>query len=82
MSENPFAALGLMFAGVVADRMVDAYVTPSGITQLMAGERPEIGEDKATLAAKERRPFCNASTSYESIDKFVIRVKDERDGET
>lgn len=82
MRENPFAALGVMFAGVIVDRMVDAYVTPTGITLLMAGERPEMEEDGEPVVAQDRGPFHNASKSYESLDKFVVRVKDESGEET
>ena len=38
MSDSAFAPLGMAFAGVVIDKMIDVYVTPAGITQLMAGE--------------------------------------------
>lgn len=82
MRDNPFAALGAMFAGAVVDRMMDAYVTPSGITLLMSGETPEIDEDRETDIGEDHGPFRNASKSYESHDKFVVRVEEETGEET
>ena len=39
MEDNPFAVLGGLLGGVIIDKMVDAYVTPAGITQLMLRRR-------------------------------------------
>lgn len=82
MKGNPFAALGAAFAGVMVDQVVDAYVTPAGITQLMAGEKPKPGTDQASdgSGSSNSKPLANASMSYESLDKFVVRVKGD-DGE-
>lgn len=89
MQDNPFAALGAAFAGMVVEKMVDAYVTPTGITQLMVGENPEPGFDqrdykkreKSSSAEPEPEPFAQATMAYESFDKFVIRVDAEEGGE-
>ena len=39
MKDNPFAALGAAFGGVMVDKMVEAYVTPTGITGLIGRRR-------------------------------------------
>lgn len=72
---NPFAAVGAAFAGVMIDKMVDAYVTPAGISQLMLVEKPTptAGGDAGSDSGRE--PFANASRSYESLSKFVVTVK-------
>ena len=74
---NPFAALGVAFAGMMVDKMVDAYVTPVGITQLMAGEKPRPGaaNDDGSADRSDPGPLSDASMSYESLDKFVVKVK-------
>lgn len=76
---NPFAAVGAAFAGMMVDKMVDAFVTPAGITQLMLGEKPnqtESGESAGDFAGDSaREPFANASMSYESLSKFIVTVK-------
>ncbi|MBP8645186.1 MAG: DUF2939 domain-containing protein [Syntrophobacteraceae bacterium] len=83
MKNNPFAALGAAFAGVMVDKMVDAYVTPAGITQLMAGEKPRPGAEQGDGSAGNsgRKPLSDASMSYESLDKFVVKVKGDNGGE-
>jgi hypothetical protein len=77
MKDNPFAAVGAAFAGMMVDKMVDAYVTPVGITQLMAGEKPHPREDSGGESSNspDRKPLSDASMSYESLDKFVVKVK-------
>lgn len=110
LKDNPLAALGAAFAGVLVDKVVDAYVTSAGITQLMAGEKPQPGSKPAPPGGKpgeapsggpagpggpagagggsggtgaggsgpegaERKPLADATMSYESLDKFVVRAK-------
>lgn len=75
MKDNPFAALGAAFAGVMVDKMVDAFVTPAGITQLMSGEKPKTTEGEESASNSVRKPLSDASMSYESLDKFVVKVK-------
>lgn len=75
MKDNPFAALGAAFAGVIVDKMVEAYVTPAGITQLMAGEKPKPGQDAESGRDSGRKPLEDASMAYESMDKFAVKVK-------
>lgn len=38
MRDNPFAALGAALASAMVDKIVDVYVTPAGIRQLMASK--------------------------------------------
>lgn len=81
MKDNPFAALGAAFAGMMVDKMVDSYVTPAGITQLMAGEKPQPEENKESSTVSGQKPLSDASMSYESLDKFVVTVKGDDGGE-
>jgi len=74
VKKDAFAELGAAFAGVMIDRLVDSYVTPAGITQLMAGENPTLEGDKPD-SKSGRKPLSEASRSYESLSKFVVRVK-------
>jgi hypothetical protein len=41
--QNPLAVLGAALANTVVDGLVDTYVTPAGIEQLMRGETPAPG---------------------------------------
>lgn len=77
LKENPFAVLGAAFAGVMIDKALDAYVTPAGITQLMAGNKLDEKSDKVADDNFSNDPFQNSSMAYESTRKFVINVKDD-----
>jgi len=81
--DNPFAALRAALAGVVVDKVVDVYVTPAGISKLMAGEKPKhhIGKEGGNSSSNSgRKPLADASMAYESLDKFVVKVNN-KDGE-
>ncbi len=88
--EHPVKALGAAIGGLLVDKLVDAYVTPAGLMQMMEGEKPEdvvadeiasevTGKDVAGGNAK--KPFQDASYSYEALDRFVASVKDDKSGE-
>lgn len=72
------AALGTAVAGIMVDRLADAfleaYITPAGFTQLMAGDEPSPeGQDSdGNLGCK---PLSDGSSSYESLDKFVVSLE-------
>ena len=77
MKSNAFAVFGAALVGVMVDKMVDAFVTPAGITQLMAGEKPQPQalQDEESSSSTSRKPFSDASMSYESFNKFVVTVE-------
>ena len=77
MKDNPFAALGAAFGGFMVDKMVEAYVTPACITQLMAGEKPKPTEEGESGGSSARKPLSDASMSFESLNKFVVQMKDD-----
>jgi hypothetical protein len=82
IQDNPFAALGAAFAGVMVDKMVDTYVNPAGITQMMAGEKPQSTDGSNDSSNQEKQPFSNASMSYTNANKFVISVLDDERAES
>lgn len=57
------------------------YITPAGITQLMAGEKPTSKEGGGSGDSSSRKPLADASMSYESLNKFVIKIKAKSDEE-
>lgn len=89
-TDNPFAAFGMMLASHVANVMVDALVTPSGLGHLMAGEpAPEDGSSGADetpsqpAAAsagdnpRQDRPLlAHATYHFRDLGHFVARFTD------
>ena len=71
----------------MVNKMVDAFVTPTGITQMMAGEKPNPDSiNPSTQPASHsgsdyRKPWANAAMGYESLNKFVVKVKDDKGDE-
>ena len=76
MDDNPFTAIGAAFGGILVGKMIDVYVTPAGIIELMKGESPDT---ESTGGSTEKRtpsePFANVSMSYESFSKFSVTIK-------
>jgi hypothetical protein len=81
--DNPIEALGVAFGGMLADKLVDAYVTPEGIRLVMQGKQPSSGKDRQAgeTAEGNDKPFDNASFSYNSLNEFTATVKDDETGE-
>ena len=77
VEDNPFVALGAAFGGMFVEKMVDAYITPAGLTQLMSGESPDEKSNEITENSQKNEPFQNTSLSYESMSKFSVIVNDE-----
>jgi len=76
MDDNPFTAIGAAFGGILVGKMIDVYVTPAGIIELMKGESPDT---ESTGGSTEKRtpsePFANVYMSYESFSKFSVTIK-------
>lgn len=78
LEDNPFAAFGAALAGSMVGVMVDAYVTPAGIAQMMKGGNPSsTDEQSGSTPNDEQAPFASASMGYQGINKFVVTVPNE-----
>jgi len=78
---NLFVAFGAAFAGMMVEKMVDVYVTPVGITELMKGDKTESeGPNGDTMVQAQSKPLFNASMSYESFSKFSITTRNSEPG--
>lgn len=78
MEDNPFAVLGGLLGGVIIDKMVDAYVTPAGLIQLMQGEVPDApGTGGDSTREPRERPLEGARYRYEAWDKFSVEMNDD-----
>jgi hypothetical protein len=81
MSTNPFAALGIALAGPMVDSMVDATVTPAGLSQLLAsGSLPDAnrqitGEQVGEASAPSQDIFKSVSMAYQSFNRFQVSIK-------
>jgi Protein of unknown function (DUF2939) len=80
---HPLAIFGSAFADTIINKMVDAYMTPSGVIYMMAGHPPEIVLDgeEVQAASTTEAPFKDATMAYESLNKFVVTAQNTK-GET
>lgn len=74
-ADTPLAALAAGVAVTVADGFVDRLVTPEGLAELMAGQKPALlSTSPGSSGATGRALLDGATYGYASFDKFVIDV--------
>lgn len=76
-----FAALGSAVTGVVVDPVVNAAVTPEGISLLMKGRRPTDKDGESTGDDESWREDVKIARRYEAADKFVVQYRDRESGD-
>lgn len=73
--ENPFAALAAGFATTLVDSMVDALVTPRGLTAIMEGnDLSWNGRPVETAQSDKEQLFNDARYTYDSAKQFSVWV--------
>jgi hypothetical protein len=75
---NPFGALGAALAVTLADRMVEAMVTPEMVRMMLAGQPPRLlarrpGDIPAPSQAPQDAP--ETLMRYEAFDRFVVTMR-------
>lgn len=71
------ATFGGLIIGKMVEKMIDVYVTPAGIMELMKGEILDMeGIGTSTEQQTTSEPFANVVMTYESFNKFSITTKD------
>lgn len=84
LKDNPFASLATAFASGIAEKMISTLVTPSGLVELMKGEKPgkliSGGGTNRTVTPRDNKLFEDAHMRYDGFSKFVIEVPDKNGG--
>lgn len=73
MSDNPFGALGAVFASAMISPMIDALVTPESLGLMMKGDKPQPG--RGSDEAKSNDADVDLSMWYETFDRFVVSAR-------
>ena len=84
--DSPFAALGMLIGGSLVNNMIDAYVTPYGLSQIITDkfqfpiDKPQAARlpDKQTLD----RTFKTASCAYDSPSRFFVTLRGDNGQQT
>lgn len=77
---NGFEALGTMMASAMVDKMVDAIVTPEGMTLMLQGKNvKESQQSNAPIEseAKQEKQKPEYSSGYTSMNDFEVLIKDQ-----
>lgn len=76
MKDNPFGALGMAIGEKIVDSLVDASVTPTGLSNLAAGGKPRQANEVSSASSREQsfELFKNARYSYDGPSKFSAWV--------
>lgn len=75
--DNPFAQMAAGIALALVDGMVDAFVTPAGLAGLSSGRAGGGSESPDGNGESRPEPFRNARYTWESHDRFAIRIPAE-----
>jgi len=78
---NPLAGLGAVLGGAFTDKIVDTYVSPAGLTELLKGDKPNFDESENENTPSDAVPFEGAKLSYQSFAKFYISSIDPDTGD-
>lgn len=76
---NGFAALGAMLASAMVDKMIDAVVTPEGMTLMLQGKdlkQSVSGNESESAESKQEEHQPDYETSYTSFNDFQVVIKD------
>ena len=66
-------------AGAVADPLVDATMTPQGVTLLLEGRAP--GETRRDDDGRDWREDVRISRGYDGANRFLVRYHDRESGD-
>lgn len=78
---NPFAAIGSAVTGMLVDPVVNAAVTPEGISLMMKGRRPTDDSDEKKDGDENWRDDVKIDRGWEGTDRFVVQYRDAKTGD-
>ncbi len=70
MRSNPFAGLGMMILPAMVGKMVDAYVTPDGMSAMMRS-----GKVRTAKTAEPVKADVDYGYSYRTLDRFAVTAR-------
>ncbi len=72
MRSNPFAGLGIMILPAMVGKMVDAYVTPDGMSAMMRSGKVRTAKTAEPVKANIDYDY---DYSYRTLDRFAVTAK-------
>ena len=81
-SDNPLAAMGSALGAMLINPMVDLFVTPDAIAEMMKGEKPRLADNgRHGRHGADGKPGAGTETrmGYEGVNRFVVSVRKQGD---
>lgn len=75
-SHGAFAHFSMALTSMMVDKVVDAYLSPTGLRTLMSGYRPALEFDSFGEDLKKPSPFQGAKMSYLSFSRFAVTLQE------
>lgn len=69
---NPLADIASGLSLTFGDALVDRFITPEGLAQMMSGQKPTLAPRVPNVP--ETALLVGAASSYESFNEFVVSV--------
>lgn len=74
VADNPFGVFGLALAGTLVDSLVEGYVTPGGLSTLLAGRLPQQQQAPENETEAPAAPGAKPQFTYDSTSQFTMRL--------
>ncbi|HGY4638381.1 TPA: DUF2939 domain-containing protein [Acinetobacter baumannii] len=78
---NGWEALGAMMASTMVDKMIDAMITPEGMTLMLQGKdlksTSSNGSVNHQVSGAKEEPKPNYTSRYASMNDFEVVIKDQ-----
>lgn len=76
---NPFAAVGVVFAGALVNAMVDTIVSPQGLAMMIQGEKPlpaatAEATDSSTQKQANEADKVETTMGYDGLNQFTVKI--------
>jgi hypothetical protein len=75
-SDNPLAAMGSALGAMLINPMVDMFITPEAIAQMMKGQKPKLAGNSDDGKSDAR---TETHMGYEGVNRFVVSVRKQGD---
>ena len=78
-SDNPLAAMGSALGAMIINPMVDLFVTPEAIAQMMKGQKPSMRGGNDGGNGGEGGAKAETRMGYEGVNRFVVSFRKQGD---
>lgn len=72
---NMLAALGMAIAGPMVEQMLEGYVTPEGIFELIRTGKPKLGKPKSTRSSGAGSVVASQTSEAQAPNTFLRSIK-------